>query len=66
MSRLKGKWEGVVTIAFDFDKSECSPINEMNRLLHDVLSSSIKETIKGNYEGIVKISDVKVQDFVEV
>ena len=66
MSRLKGKWSGNIALEFDIDKKECVPIKEANRLLCDVLSSSIQERLKEEYDAMVKITDVKVEKFTEV
>ena len=66
MSRLKGKWSGNITLEFDLDKKKCVPINEANRILCDVLSSSIQERLKEEYDAMVKITDVKVEKFTEV
>ena len=66
MSRLIGKWSGHITLEFDIDKKECVPINEANRILCDVLSSSIQEKLKEEYDAMVRITNVKVEKFTEV
>ena len=66
MSRLKGKWSGNITLEFHLHKKECVPINETNRILCDVLSSSIQEKLKEEYDAMVRITNVKVEKITEV
>lgn len=68
MNKIKGVWQGLVTVELEFEKDNTIyPLNELNRRLREMFTDQVKETLKLNCspEGVIRISDVAIQDFIE-
>lgn len=68
MNKIKGAWQGLVTVELEFEKDDVIyPLNELNRRLREMFTDEIKEVLNVNFapEGTIKISNVDIQDFVE-
>lgn len=70
MGKIKGVWQGLITIELEFKKDDVVyPLNEINRRLKELFSDQIKETLRLSScvppEGAISISNIEIQDFVE-
>ena len=70
MNKVKGIWQGLITIELEFGEEDIIyPLNEINRRLKEMFTDQVKEALRLSpcipSEGVISISNVEIQDFVE-